>query len=76
VTGKVANLAARLCNEAKDGQILVDISVRSAAETHADIEFTDELTLKGFSRPVKAFNVLNLKPTSEPAPGASAAPIP
>ena len=76
VTGKVANLAARLCGEAKDGQILVDISVRSAAEMHADIEFTEELTLKGFSRPVKAFNVLNLKPTSEPAPGASAAPIP
>ena len=78
VTGKVANLAARLCNEAKDGQILVDISVRSAAETHADIEFTEELTLKGFSRPVKAFNVRNLKPTSEvlPEPSVSAASNP
>ncbi len=61
VTGKVANLAARLCNEAKDGQILVDISVRSAAEAHADIEFAAELTLKGFSRPVKAFNVRSLE---------------
>jgi adenylate cyclase len=76
VTGKVANLAARLCNEAKDGQILVDISVRSAAEMHADIEFTEELTLKGFSRPVKAFNVRNLKPASGPAPGVSAASHP
>jgi class 3 adenylate cyclase/CheY-like chemotaxis protein len=76
VTGKVANLAARLCNEAKDGQILIDISVRSAAEAHADIEFTEELTLKGFSRPVKAFNVRSLKPTSDVSPGVSAASHP
>ncbi len=71
VTGKVANLAARLCNEAKDGHILVDISVRSAVEMHADIEFIEELTLKGFSRPVKAFNVRNLKSTSDTAPESS-----
>jgi adenylate cyclase len=78
VTGKVANLAARLCNEAKDGQILIDISVRSAAEAHADIEFTEELTLKGFSRPVKAFNVRTLKSASNAAhgPSVSAGPQP
>jgi adenylate cyclase len=71
VTGKVANLAARLCNEAKDGQILVDISVHNAAEMHADIEFAAELNLKGFSRPVKAFNVRSLKPVSEASAGSS-----
>jgi adenylate cyclase len=71
VTGKVANLAARLCNEAKDGQILIDIGVRSAAEMHADIEFAEELTLKGFARPMKAYNVRGLKPTSDTAPEAS-----
>jgi class 3 adenylate cyclase len=61
VTGKVANLASRLCNEAKNGQILIDINVFSAVETRADAEFTEELILKGFSRPVKAFNVRNLR---------------
>jgi adenylate cyclase len=61
VTGKVANLASRLCDQAKDGQILVDISVFSAVETVADLEFAGELVLKGFSRPVKAFNVCNLR---------------
>jgi adenylate cyclase len=61
VTGKVANLASRLCDEAKNGQILVDINVFSAADARADIEFTEELVLKGFSRPVKAFNVRHLK---------------
>jgi class 3 adenylate cyclase/transcriptional regulator with GAF, ATPase, and Fis domain len=61
VTGKVANLASRLCDQAKDGQILVDINVFSAVETLADIEFAGELVLRGFSRPVKAFNVCNLR---------------
>ncbi len=61
VTGKVANLASRLCDEAKNGQILIDINVCSAVEARADVEFTEELVLKGFSRPVKAFNVRHLK---------------
>jgi adenylate cyclase len=64
VTGKVANVAARLCGEAKDGQILIDINVRSAIEAQADIEFIGELNLRGFTRPVKAFNVPNLQSIS------------
>jgi class 3 adenylate cyclase len=58
-TGKVANLASRLCDQAKNGQILIDINVFCAVETLADVEFAGELVLKGFSRPVKAFNVCN-----------------
>jgi adenylate cyclase len=61
VTGKVANLASRLCDEAKNGQILIEVNVLSAIEVRADTEFTEEFVLKGFSRPVKAFNVRNLK---------------
>jgi adenylate cyclase len=74
VTGKVANLAARLCGEAKDGQILVDITVSNSAGAHAEFEFIGELSLRGFARPMKAFNVLNLKPLSSalPEPSASA----
>jgi class 3 adenylate cyclase/CheY-like chemotaxis protein len=64
VTGKVANLASRLCDEAKNGQILIDVNVFNAVETRADAEFTEELSLKGFSRPVKAFNVRTLKSIS------------
>src|SRR5262249_44480433 len=44
--------ASRLCDQAKDGQILVDINVFSSVETLADVEFAGELVLKGFSRPV------------------------
>jgi adenylate cyclase len=61
VTGKVANLASRLCDEAKNGQILIDINVHNAVEMRADTEPIEELVLKGFSRPVHAFNVRNLR---------------
>jgi class 3 adenylate cyclase len=61
VTGKVANLASRLCDKAKNGQILIDINVLTAVEMRADTEFTEELALKGFARPVKAFNVRGLR---------------
>jgi class 3 adenylate cyclase len=61
VTGKVANLASRLCDEAKNGQILIDANVFNAVDARADAEFVEQLSLKGFSRPVKAFNVRNLK---------------
>ena len=55
--GAVPNLAARLCEEAKDGQILIDGKVKAAVETAAQLEPLEELRLKGFHRPVKAFNV-------------------
>ena len=55
--GAVPNLAARLCEEAKDGEILIDGKVKAAVEAAAQLEPLDELKLKGFHRPVKAFNV-------------------
>lgn len=55
--GTVVNLAARLCAEAKAGQILVDGKVHSAAEEYADMEAAGELTLKGLTRPMMAYNV-------------------
>jgi adenylate cyclase len=55
--GTVVNLAARLCADAKDGQILIDGKVQSAVEDVAGTEPAGELVLKGFHRPVRAFNV-------------------
>jgi adenylate cyclase len=55
--GVVPNLAARLCGEAKDGQILIDNKVRAAIEGMADLEPLDALVLKGFHRPIMAANV-------------------
>jgi adenylate cyclase len=55
--GAVVNLSARLCAEARSGQILVDSKVQAAVDTIAQLEPVGELTLKGFQRPVRAFNV-------------------
>jgi adenylate cyclase len=58
--GTVCNLAARLCAEAKDGQILVSSRVARAVEAVARLEDLGGLELKGFRRPVAAFNVTEL----------------
>ena len=55
--GSVVNLAARLCAEAKNGQILIDSKVFAAIEGLAEIEPVGGLVLKGFHRPIQAFNV-------------------
>jgi adenylate cyclase len=61
VMGKVANLAARLCEKAKNGQIVVDVNVCSAVEAQADIAALGEFSLKGLARAVKAFNITKVK---------------
>ena len=63
-TGTVANLASRLCDHALNGQILVDAKVHAEAEALAELELVGELDLKGFRRPVKAFNVRRLRTAS------------
>ncbi|HVY58704.1 MAG TPA: response regulator [Xanthobacteraceae bacterium] len=60
--GTVTNLAARLCGEARTGQILVDGKVFAEVGSFACAEPLGELALKGFRRPVKAYNVLSLEP--------------
>jgi class 3 adenylate cyclase len=58
--GSVVNLAARLCAEAKGGQILVSQSVYAATDDEVETRPVDELQLKGFSKPVAAFEVTGL----------------
>ena len=56
--GTVCNLAARLCAEAKDGQILVSSRVARAVKAVVNLEDLGNLELRGLRRPVKAFNVV------------------
>jgi adenylate cyclase len=58
--GTVCNLAARLCAEAKDGQILVSSRVAGAVEAVATLEDLGNLELKGLRSPVAAFNLTDL----------------
>lgn len=59
--GNVINLAARLCGEAKGGQILTDQKTLGKIEDLVEVEPLEALQLKGISRPVAAFNILKLK---------------
>jgi class 3 adenylate cyclase/CheY-like chemotaxis protein len=60
--GNVTNLAARLCGEAKAGQILTNQKTLSKIEHVVEVEALEELQLKGVNRPVAAFNIVRLKP--------------
>ncbi len=55
--GAVTNLAARLCAEAADRQILVSRRVAAAIAEVARLEEIGSLSLKGLSQAVAAFNI-------------------
>jgi len=57
----VRNLASRLADEASGGQILIAQRLYAEVEEHVEAEPAGEFTLKGFSRPVAAFNVLTFR---------------
>ena len=59
--GTVTNLAARLCGEAQHGQILVSGRFFQLVESLVRAEPVGNLTLKGFHRPVLAYNVTSLR---------------
>jgi adenylate cyclase len=62
--GTVTNLSARLCGEAKGGQILVSSRVANAVADVAETEEVGALPLRGLLKPVPTFNVLGLKPAT------------
>jgi class 3 adenylate cyclase/CheY-like chemotaxis protein len=59
--GTVTNVAARLCGEAKAGQILVSPRVAAAIDEVAETELIGEMSLKGLVRPVAVSHVIRLK---------------
>jgi class 3 adenylate cyclase len=60
--GTVCNLAARLCAEAKDGQILIAGRVAAAVDEFVTVDDLGSHTLKGITQPVSVFNVLESRP--------------
>ena len=55
--GTVCNVAARLCGEAKDGQILLSQRVNVALKGSVATEQVGALALKGLTQPVVTYNV-------------------
>jgi adenylate cyclase len=58
--GTVSNVASRLCDEAKPGQILISPRVLMAVENAVKIEPVGEFELKGIRRPLAAYNVVGV----------------
>jgi class 3 adenylate cyclase len=56
--GTVSNVASRLCDEAKPGQILISPRVLMAVENAVEVEPVGEFALKGIRRPLAAYNVV------------------
>jgi adenylate cyclase len=63
--GTVTNLGSRLCDEARPGQILISQRVCAMVEDLVDIEPIGDLDLKGFLKPVSAFNIVALKDATD-----------
>ena len=59
--GSVANLASRLCDEAKHGQILISESVLAEIDDLVEVKSLGERLLKGFPKPVPILQVIGLK---------------
>jgi class 3 adenylate cyclase len=59
--GTVTNLAARLCGEARPGQVLVSQRVLGMVEALVEAEPVGPLSLKGFLKAIAAFNVVRLR---------------
>jgi class 3 adenylate cyclase/putative methionine-R-sulfoxide reductase with GAF domain len=59
--GTVSNVASRLCDEAKPGQILISPRVLMAVENNVVVEPVGEFELKGLRRPMAGYNVLAIK---------------
>jgi class 3 adenylate cyclase len=56
--GTVVNLASRLCDEAQDGQILVDTKVKTLVDRTFALTDIGDLRLKGLHRPIRAFHIV------------------
>ena len=56
--GSVTNLASRLCGEAQPGQIVISQRTFSSVEGSVEAVPIGDLTLKGFNRPMPAYDVV------------------
>lgn len=57
--GSAVNLAARLCDEARDGQILISGRAYATLDGAIEVEPLGSLDLKGFHRPIEAHSVVS-----------------
>jgi len=59
--GSVTNLASRLCAEASPDQILISQRIHAVVTDLVKVKEVGPLQLKGFHRPIVAYEVVDLK---------------
>jgi adenylate cyclase len=67
--GTVSNLASRLCDLAKDGEILVSQRVYTDVQDLVEAIPLPPATLKGFARPIAVFSIVGLRTSAPIAAG-------
>jgi class 3 adenylate cyclase len=65
--GGVTNLASRLCDEAKAGQIIASQRTYGMVQDFFDSAPIEDLTLKGFNRPIAAVEIVRWREDGEAA---------
>ena len=70
--GSVINLASRLCDEAKAGQIVVSQRVLTEVEQSVDANALEPMELKGFKKPIPAYDILRWRDAAKNQGRASA----
>jgi adenylate cyclase len=75
VIGTVPNLACRLCDEAKPGQILLTQRVLASLQDKIEAVLVGHLKLKGFHKPVPAFELVSLRRSLDEATHAAASDL-
>jgi class 3 adenylate cyclase/HAMP domain-containing protein len=68
VIGSIPNLASRLCDAARPGQILVSQRVLASVEHRVNARHVADFTLKGFQKPVPAYEILAWQASGEAEP--------
>ena len=65
-SGTAVNLAARLCDQADDGDILLSPRAFAAVEDQVEAESAGDVILKGIHAPVEVFRVTRFKGADNP----------
>ena len=73
--GSVINLASRLCDEARPGQIVINQRVFGVIESSVEAAHIGDLTLKGFNRPIPAYEILQWRGQAQAFEAAAIAPL-
>lgn len=66
VIGEEVNLASRLCSKAAPGQVLISDSMYRKLKGLVDVKTLEPIALKGFTEPVKVYEVTGLTEPTQP----------